>query len=383
MATIQQLERALVKADAAGDEQAARAFAAEIKRMRAAGGAKPKAKPQAKPTDEGFLSALGAGALRTPVNVLSAGYRGVANLLEMAGQDKLAAQVRREEKTSRQRALSKIEPRTKGRPVTAGLGEMGSNLMITVPATMVGGAGLAGAGGRLTTVAPRAGQAVQRIGQAVSTGGVGAGRTAAQTAALTKGQRAAQLAQRMAGGGLAGAGAAALTGQDISDAAAFGAGLPVVATVVRRLGGKVADLTKMPRLKAAQIIRESLGQDVEKARAAFAELSPDDKRLAEQVLIKAGIEPDTFFGLGRTAEEQIAPTPFRQVREGQAAAREAALAQAAGGATATEQRAAIDLARKGVNLATSPTREAALLSLVQVARRHYRLLLSCSASSAR
>lgn len=357
MATIQQLERALVKADAAGDEQAARAFAAEIKRLRATGGAKPKG---AKAPEPDFLTALGAGALRTPVNVLSAGYRGAANLLELAGQKDLAAKVRREEKSARQRAMSKIEPRTAGRPVTAGAGEIGSSLMVAVPATMVGGAGIASAGSRLAGAAPRAGQAIQRIGQAVSTGGVGAGRTAAQTAALTKGQRAAQLVQRTAGGGLAGAGSAALLNQDISEGAAFGAGLPVVASVLRRLGGKVADITKMPRLKAAEIIRQSLEGNVEKARAAFAQLAPDDKRLAEQVLVEAGVEPRTFFGLGKVAEEQIVPTPFAATREAQDAERAARMASLAGGGTATETRAALDVARKDVNRATGPLRDEAL-----------------------
>lgn len=359
MATIQQLERALIKADAAGDAKAARAFAAEIKRMRAAGGAKPKA-PAPKATDEGFLSALGAGALRTPVNVFSAGYRGVANLLDLAGQPDLAAKVRQEGEASRNRAMAQIEPRTQARPITAGIGELGSNLMITAPVIGAAGAGIARGGQAAATVAPRAGQVVQRIGQAVQTGGLGAGRTAAQTAQLSKAARAAQLAQRVAGGAIAGGAGAGLVGQDIETGAAFGAGLPVVASVVRRLGGKVADLTKMPRLKAAQIIRQSLEGNIDKARAAFAALPANDKRLAEQVLIDAGVEPRTFFGLGKTAEEQIIPTPFAATRETQAAAREARLAGAAGGATATEQRAAIEGARKGVNVETGPLREAAL-----------------------
>jgi len=248
----------------------------------------------------------------------------------------------------------------KQRPVMYNVARVGGQLVPTIPALNVLGAGVAGAGSQIAANAPRIGNALANVGRAVQTGGLGAGRTSAQTAALTKGQRLGQLAQRSAGGAIASATAAGMAGQDVSDAAMFGAGLPVVASVLRRVGGKVVDLTKMPRLKAAQIIRESLGKDIEKARAAFSQLSPDDRRLAEQVLIKAGVEPDTFFGLAKTAEQQILPTPFRETLESQAAAREARLAAASGGATATEQRAAVDMARKGVNLETGPAREQAL-----------------------
>jgi hypothetical protein len=60
MATVAQLEAALMKADAAGDEAAAREIATEIKRVRAASTPKPKAKApppsRARSIGEGFLS---------------------------------------------------------------------------------------------------------------------------------------------------------------------------------------------------------------------------------------------------------------------------------------------------------------------------------------
>jgi len=335
-----------------------RALAMARARARAAAAKQtPSAKPKEKPgriasAAKGFLS----GAADVPVTVGEYLVKGLGAVGLMPDSE----EVLRRNALGSARSRRGLEEYQKAHPNYFTAGEIAGQTAASAP--IVGGTGvlIARGGAATARVAPRAGKVIQQVGRAVQTGGLGAGRTAAQTAATTKGARAAQLATRMTGGGLAGAEAAALTHQDIGEGAAFGAGLPVVASVLRRAGGKVVDLTKMPRLKAAQIIRESLGSNVEKARAAFAALSPDDKRLAEQVLIKAGVEPDAFFGLGKIAQGQINPTPFRETLESEAAARNANLAALAGGGTATEQRAAVSAARKGVNEAVGGTRDEAL-----------------------
>jgi hypothetical protein len=238
-------------------------------------------------------------------------------------------------------------------------GKIVGEIVATAPIAGAAGAGIKAVGGKLATRAPAVGRSLQRVGRAVQTGGLGTGRTAAQTAALSKGARAAQLAERMAGGAISGAITTGAVGGDVGEGALFGAGLPVVANVLKRVGGKVVDLTRLPKLKAAEIIRESLGENLDEARAAFAQLSPDDQRLARQVLIEADIEPDTFMGLGADVE-RLRPEQTRRVLEGQAAAREASLADISGGTTATERRQAIELGRGAVSAVTTPLREAAL-----------------------
>jgi len=238
-------------------------------------------------------------------------------------------------------------------------GKIVGEIVATAPIAGAAGAGIKAVGGKLATRAPAVGRSLQRVGRAVQTGGLGTGRTAAQTAALSKGARAAQLAERMAGGAISGAITTGAVGGDVGEGALFGAGLPVVANVLKRVGGKVVDLTRLPKLKAAEIIRESLGENLDEARAAFAQLSPDDQRLARQVLIEADIEPDTFMGLGADVE-RLRPEQTRRVLEGQAAAREAALADISGGATATLRRGAAETGRRAVSEATGPAREAAL-----------------------
>ena len=350
MATVQQLEAALLKAHKAGDTRGAKAIAAEIKRVRALPTAKPGRTASAV---KGFLS----GAADVPVTVGEYLVKGLGAIGLVPDSENVLARSRAGTAQSR----AGLEPYRQANPNYFLGGEILGQTVASAPLISSAGSLIMRGGGAVAARgAPRVGKTIKNVGKAVQTGGVGAGRKSAQASAMTKTQRAAELTQRMTGGAIAGGGAAASTGQDISEGATFGAGLPVVASVLRRLGGKVADITKVPRIKAAEIIRQSLENNVDEARAAFADLSPDDKRLAEQVLIEAGVEPRTFFGLGKIAEERITPTPFAVTREAQEAERAARMASLAEGGTATETRAALDMARKDVNRATGPLRDEAL-----------------------
>jgi len=197
---------------------------------------------------------------------------------------------------------------------------------------------------------PVVGNVGANVLRATSSGGIG----------VQAPTRLGRVALRTTGGGTAGAATAALTGQDISEGAMFGAGLPILGSVLKQLGGRAIDLTRMPAVKAGKIIRDALGKDVEAAKAAFASLSPDDQRLAQQVLIDAGVEPSKFFGVGKIVAEQIDPDTPARILAQQAAEREARLAALSGGETATAQRAASNVERRAVNEATGPTRDAAL-----------------------
>lgn len=197
---------------------------------------------------------------------------------------------------------------------------------------------------------PVVGNVGANVLRATSTGGIG----------VQAPSRTARVALRTAGGGTAGAGTAALMGENPVEGGLYGAGLPVLGSVLKQLGGRAIDLTRMPAVKAGQIIREALGADIEAAKAAFANLSPDDQRLAQQVLVDAGIEPSKFFGIGKIVADQIDPDTTARILAQQEAARNARLAAAAGGETATAQRAAAEAGRKDVNIATGPARDEAL-----------------------
>jgi hypothetical protein len=194
------------------------------------------------------------------------------------------------------------------------------------------------------------GNVLANILNAASSGGIG----------VQAPTRLGRVALRTTGGGTAGAATAALTGQDVSEGAMFGAGLPIVGSVLKQLGGRVIDLTRMPAVKAGQIIRDALGKDVEAAKAAFASLSPDDQRLAQQVLLAAKIEPSKFFGLGKIVAEQIDPDTRALTLAAQEEARNARMAAISGGEDATARRAAAETGRREVSTATGPARDAAL-----------------------
>lgn len=357
MPSLQQLEAALVKADRAGDTRSATAIAAEIKRVRAtAAQPKPKAKPKSKPRTRG----TGIGIIDAPLDVINealigipeGAYRAAAMITDpLAGLIVGKKAVKKAQK-QRAQAVGAVERAlvTQPRPLAREFGRsIGPGAAVSRAATVAA---------PVLQRAPAVGNVLARIARTTASGGLGAGRTAAQTAARTLPQRGVQLAERMAGGAIAGGATAGLMGQDVGEGALFGAGLPVVANILKRVGGRTVDLFRMPKLKAAEIIRESLGENIDEARAAFSQLSPDDQRLARQVLIDAGVEPDTFMGVGADVE-RLRPEAVRRTLEGQTAAREQALADISGGTTATERRRAIELGRGAVSAATTPLREAA------------------------
>jgi len=197
---------------------------------------------------------------------------------------------------------------------------------------------------------PVIGDVVSKVLKSTASGGVGVrGASAPKTVGL-----------KLAGGGISGASTAALMGEDPVEGALYGAGIPVLGTVFKKLVGGGVDLFRMTKVKAGKILREALGKDVEAAKAAFASLAPDDQRLAQQVLIDAGIEPSPFFGVGKIVADQIDPDATKRILDAQEAARNARLADISGGADPTARRAATDVERRAVNEATGPAREAAL-----------------------
>lgn len=346
MATVAQLEAALVKADAAGDEAAAREIAAEIKRVRTVRGA-PKqrvAPPRTRGSGIG-----GVNALLDNINEIIIGApEGAYNLAAMVtdpisglifGKDAV------KQAQAQRRAATDYVSRnlvTQPRPLARSLGQ-----------SIAPGAAVTRTAKVLAPLAPRIpviGDAVSKVLKSTASGGVGVkGASIPETIAL-----------KVAGGGTSGASTAALMGEDPVEGGLYGAGLPIVGTILKKLGGAAVDIFRMSKVQAGKIIREALGKDVDAARKAFASLSPDDQRLAQQVLIEAGVEPSPFFGLGKIASNQMDPDSARLILEQQEAARNARLAAISGGADPTAQRAAVDAERRAVNEATGPARETAL-----------------------
>lgn len=350
MPTMRQLEQALIKADAAGDEAAAREIAAEIKRMRA--------QSVAGENQPGRIASAAKGALSGAANVLLTPFEWAAKGAKALGVPGAAEVVARSEAdiAHTNAALAQYQ---QAHPNWFTGGQIVGEAVASAPFISAGGAGIVKAGQKLAPVAPKVAQAVQRVGRAVQTGGVGTGRSAAQTAAMTRGQRALQMGERMAGGAIAGGGSAALAGQDLENvgwSAAAGGAIPIINKILRGVGGKVVDIGRMPAVRAGKIVREALGKNIDEARRLFSQLSPDDQRLSANLLVEAGIEPRAYIALAEDVTK-LRPDERAAILAKDVAAREARLAGAAGGATMEEIRAAARAGRKAVTEEMAPVRE--------------------------
>ena len=360
MATEQQLIEGIRRADAAGDTASVRALGAELVRMRKSTPAQPQpsavssALNSIKESYNAFQSGVGQAKLDA-YHALMGGMRALHLAPpETPQEQKQKANFQRDYGTKRAAAQQ-------AHPIAFGLGQYGTEAAYTEP--FLGGAGkiISRGGNVLAKAAPRLGNAMVKVGKATATGGLGSGRTAAQTSKLTLGQRAVDLAARSAGGAIAGAGGAALTDQDVLTGAAVGGALPGAAALGGKVAGKIVDMFRSDKVRAAQMFREALGTDLEAARAAFANMAPDDQRMARQILVDNKIEPDTFMALGADVE-RLKPTDVRLKTEAQTAAARQGLEEAAGvapGGTATDIRAAAREGRQNVSAEMSPAREEA------------------------
>jgi len=340
MATIQQLERALIKADAAGDEQAARAFAAEIKRMRASGGAKPKAPA---PKEAGFFETIGSGFRTGLKDVMDRVPSPLNFFTELTTSPEKLAVIERGRRGLDVRARE-IE---KQRPLLYGTGRIGGQVVSTAPALNVLGAGIGLVGQGVSKVAPRVGKVVQETGRVIPTGGFG-----------TKSKIA-----RVAAGGGAGAATAAATGTDITEGAGYGAAIPVIGGILGKTFGAGYDILagRVGKTKAAEMLRKAVGDRIDDVKAALATATADERAALTEFLESKGIKIPVLAAVEKNIRQSAASQPMREAAQGMEAELNALRTQARrGGATATEAENLVTQRRKELMQATEGQRQAGI-----------------------
>jgi hypothetical protein len=314
------------------------------------GGPKGKSKPAPKQEDRGYLEALGAGALQLPVDILSAGYGGVANVLDLVGQNKMAAQVRQSRDESKNRAMAQINPRTQNYPVTSGLGNFGANLMVTAPLTAGVGGLISRAAPTVARASPAAARVVANIGQATKTGGMG-----------VRG-----VGSRLAGGALAGGTSAALTGQDVLTGAAIGGGIPVVGGLLGKTFGAGYDVIarRVGKTKAAEMLRKAVGDNLERVKSALASATPDEQRSLLQFLESKDIKIPQLAAIEKNVAQSGQAQPLREAaqRTGEELAGLRADVRR-GGQTATEAEQIIKQDRRNLMQATEEPRQSGIAAM--------------------
>lgn len=143
--------------------------------------------------------------------------------------------------------------------------------------------------------------------------------------------------------------------QDVLEGATFETGGKLLGPALGWVGGKIADMRRIPQNEATKIARNALGPDYEMVVNALRSAPPGST--AAQAT--ANINSPTWQALVQRATERD-PRFLRALEQSQGDESLNALARLAGGQTAAQTRATVEQAKKNLNTVTTPMREAAL-----------------------
>lgn len=369
MATVAQLEDALMKADAAGDDVAAREIAAEIKRTRVKETPKQRyARQQAKQRADEKSALRDTGSkIASAVSGFERGLKPIAEKLSYLDPFSYAKGPKykaREAQTEKRLAKYAAE-RQQANPKTFAGGKLGGEIVGTAPLAIAGGGAIQLGGKALTKVLPRAGAVVQNIGRAVTSGGT---RVAAPTRAAVKegkiiaGSRKARVGLRAAGGSVSSLIAAAATDQDLTDAALAGATVPVLGHMLKFGAGKTYDILagRAGAVEAARILREVIDQNASKIEKALRNAPKNIKANTAEFLASRGLLTPELAAATKIASASEQAAPLLRVAQQRAAGQNRMREVIAGGKTQTEAVSNIAETKKALQDVTGPQREGAL-----------------------
>ena len=144
--------------------------------------------------------------------------------------------------------------------------------------------------------------------------------------------------------------------RNVLEGATFEAGGRVAGQALGYLGGKIADLRQIPNQKAAKIVRDALGPDLDQVTNALRAAQGKGMSAAQAT---ADINSPTFQALIDRATARD-PRFTRALTTLQEKGSINALSDLAGGATAAEVRGTTEAAKNALTQTTTPMREAAL-----------------------
>lgn len=328
MATVQQLEAALLKAHNAGDTRGAQAIANEIKRV------------NAEPPNS--AAAFGKGILEGATNVLFKpfewGYQ-AASALGVPGTKEVLAR-NEADKASVDQAMQQYK---QAHPNWFAGGKLVGETVATLPV----GAGLGGVV-RTATTGTRLAQAGEAVATGLGSGGFKTGLVPTRAAiklgedvAPTIAQRVADLGVRASTGAVTGATTAKLTGQDAELGAALGGLMPTAGSMVGRVAMDKVILPAYERLmgqvgpqRAAAIFRSAFNMTIQQAKDLAAKM-PEGMTFGEG-LVRAGKNEPTVQALQQTAAEGAGKHIYEPMAQAQTAHEQSLLNAARGGDTAAE-----------------------------------------------
>jgi hypothetical protein len=217
MADISQLESALVKADAAGNADDARALAAEIRRVRATA-------PSSDVSDSSLVG-LGAGLGKGFGTVALNAQKYLGKGLGAVGADSAGQWLVNDADQGLKKIQGEVNPYRAKSPIATGAGELGGEIVATLP---VGGVLGKAVGAGAKAISPSVAAAVQPFVNALTTGGFKAGTNPGALNMLT----------RAAGGAATGGVSAGLVNPiDAGTGAVIGAALPPALSAAGKVAG--------------------------------------------------------------------------------------------------------------------------------------------------
>lgn len=256
-------------------------------------------------------------------------------------------------KAGAQKRSERFAPVRLERPNYFATGKVLGETAVTAPFISAG----AGKVAQLTEKAPlpalqKLGDVISSVARATQSGGIG-------VKASTK---AARMALRVAGGATSGAATAAMTDQDIADAALAGAAVPVIGNMAKHGIGWTYDLLarRLGKTRAAEIMRNLIADKGAEIADALKNAPENIRMNTAQWLAKQGLLTPELAAATKIVGASKASKPLEQV----AGARGEMLAEGRdilrGGATQTAGMGSVAAGRKAVSASTAPLREEAL-----------------------
>lgn len=320
------------------------------------------AKPKNPPSR---LAAFGAGV----AEALPRAIGGIIEFLDPQGRKLLTPE--------QQRAYDAQFAKTRQqRPNAFTAGQVTGEVLATAPVVSGGGKILEKTGEAAVKIAPkfgagarvvkRGGRIVQQGGRAVQSGGTGVrapGRAAVTRGAPVAATRTGRMALRVAGGGGSAAATAAMTDQDVLDAAAAGAVVPVAGTIARKGIGWTYDFLagRLGELRAAEIMRNVIADKSSGIIDALKNAPKNVKANTAEFLAAKGLLTPELAAATRIVSASKFSKPLEQVAKARVEAQDETRAFIRGGNTQTEAMGNIAVSKQAIRDATAPMREENLM----------------------
>ena len=261
------------------------------------------------------------------------------------------------------------------RPNAFSAGQVTGEVLATAPVVSGGGKIAEKVGETAVKLAPKTsvaarvvkggGRVLQQGGRALQSGGTGVratSRAAAARGAPVAATRAGRMGLRIAGGGGSAAATAALTDQDVLDAAAAGSLIPVAGTIARRGVGWTYDFLagRLGELRAAEIMRNVIADKSSGIIDALKNAPKNVKANTAEFLASKGLLTPELAAVTRI----VSGGKFSKSLEEKAVARSteqnAMKTFIQGGDTQTQAMANIAAGKRALQGTTAPMREESL-----------------------